>query len=767
MAQSDNQFVSFFKRLQESNAIRVFDRQESFTVHGKDALFVADHVYKTSTVIKYHGSSSLETCSLNKLSLGSFFRDCLKLGLHIEMWEQQDREWICTKRYIHSDLTQSTIMAVRITDQVSVAFTDSTNHRILFVSEFTDDTLLSNLESLLVQNDVKECLISDDSLELEKLERILTRCQISFSMLPKSQFKTDNIQQDLETLLESDVTVLSRPELELTQAMGCLQCLIEYLSILKDETNHHGYTLQKANLQFMKLDAAAVLALNLKALPRDGNNKTMNLFGLLDQCKTQQGSRLLSQWIRQPLLDIRQIEHRLDLVNLFFQADAFRQALQSFPDLHRLGKRFLKKSANLQDVIRMYQMCTALPLLYGEIQGYDDEGAQLLRNTFALPLSKSINQLAKFVELVETTVDLEAADNHEYIVKTDFDPNLLAIKEKMTSVLNGIQPEAEKIAIKLQLEFGKKLKFEKNAIYGYHLRLSRNDAKKIQGDASYIELTTQKAGVLFTTTTIKRLSADYDDLQEEYQKYSKTIAADVIRITGSYFPAFEDLNYTLALLDVLVSFAHVSKHAPTPFVRPKVVQEGMLSPNMGGKSTFIRQIGVICLMAQIGCFVPCDSCQVPILDAILARVGAGDSQLKGISTFMAEMLETSSILKTATNNSLIIIDELGRGTSTSDGYGLARVKNYHVTALADEKAQNLTLLYKIAEGVCDQSFGIHVASLAKFPSSVIQMAKRKAETLESNPKRTQDLSGVRSYLDKFRQLNGNQLQEGLQDLLEH
>lgn len=303
------------------------------------------------------------------------------------------------------------------------------------------------------------------------------------------------------------------------------------------------------------------------------------------------------------------------------------------------------------------------------------------------------------------------------------------------------------------------------------------------------------------------MNDDYRSLSQEYAQTQSRLVQDVLEIAASYAPPLEQLNVVLAHLDVTISLAQVSSQAPIPYTRPRVVSSDealrveasrhpcvevqdemhfipndvqmepgkssflvITGPNMGGKSTYLRQIGLLTVLAQMGCYVPAaEGAQIPVCDAILARVGAGDSQLRGVSTFMAEMLETATILKTATRDSLVLIDELGRGTSTYDGFGLAwaisewivkelrckcvfathfhemtnlakewpDVQNMHVLAHvaprdgdASRLDRDITLLYKVEPGSSDQSYGIQIAELADFPPRVIRLAKRKAEELE-------------------------------------
>ncbi|KAK2800792.1 MutS-like protein [Onygenales sp. PD_10] len=865
-------FIRFFRSLpskDDESTVRVFDRGDFYTAHGSDAEYIARTVYKTTSVLRTLGrsdSSGLPSVTMTVTVFRNFLREALfRLSKRVEVWASQGggkANWKLAKQASPGNLqdvedelgaggaamdSSPIILAVKVSAKatearhVGVCFADA-SVRELGVSEFVDNDLYSNFESLVIQLGVKECLITAETqkkdVELGKLRSILDSCGIAISQRPIGDFGMKDIEQDLSRLLRDERAAGTLPQTDLKLAMGSAAALIKYLGAMSDPSNFGQYQLYQHDLsQYMKLDSAALRALNLMPGPRDGA-KNMSLYGLLNHCKTPVGSRLLAQWLKQPLMNHEEIEKRQQLVEAFVVDTELRQTMQedhlrSIPDLYRLAKRFQRNLANLEDVVRVYQVVIRLPGFISTLEGVMDEQYQTpLETEYATKLRNLSDSFGKLAEMVETTVDLDALDHHEFIIKPEFDDSLRIIRKKLDKIKYEMDVEHRRVGKDLNQDIDKKLFLEAHRVHGHCFRLTRNEAGCIRNKREYQECSTQKNGVYFTTSTMQSLRREHDQLSENYNRTQTGLVQEVVNVAASYCPLLEQLASVLAHLDVIVSFAHVSVHAPTAYVRPKMHPRGtgntvlkearhpcmemqddisfitndvslirdessfliITGPNMGGKSTYIRQIGVIALMAQTGCFVPCSEAELTIFDSILARVGASDSQLKGVSTFMAEMLETANILKSATSESLIIIDELGRGTSTYDGFGLAwaisehivteircfalfathfheltaleeryanSVKNLHVVAFIgdgseekqshspNKKKREVTLLYRVEPGVCDQSFGIHVAELVRFPEKVVNMARQKAEELEDFTSSTADNEKQAGTLDGY------------------
>ncbi|KAL5514499.1 hypothetical protein ACEPAG_2588 [Sanghuangporus baumii] len=860
--QVDVGFISFFSKLppKRADTIRLFDRRDFFSAHGDDAMYIAMHVFRTQSVLKYLGSGGkaggLPSVTMSNNVATAFLRDALTaLQLRIEIWTSEggkkntkfklekeaspgNLQAVEDLLFVNTDLLSAPIvMAVKIgasstiagpsnakSKTVGVAFAD-TSVREIGVSEFVDSDLFSNVESLVIQLSVKEAVIpmssksgnTDRDLELNKLKGVFERCGVVITERKQSDFAAKNIEQDLALLVKSEADVditATIPELNSTSsASSALSALISYLSLLGDTSNHNAYTLKTHDLsQFMRLDASALRALGLVG---DGTTagKNTTLHGLLNKCKTGQGTRLLSRWLKQPLVNLHEIQKRLDLVQTFIHDSNTRRTLQDdflrmMPDMHRISKRFQRSVATLEDVVRVYQAAQKLSGLIDALEAVETENldhSRLVEEVYLVKFKEHSQNLEKYSEMVEQTLDLDELSSHNFVIKPDYDDKLRELADKLMEIRDGLDTEHRKVGRNLSLELDKKLHLENSQQYGYCFRITKSDAKVLHDQEGFIELGTNKSGVYFTTRKLKDLAADYQEITDSYSRTQSGLVKEVVNIAATYTPVLEALDDQIAHLDVIISFAHVSVNAPEEYVRPRLLPKGggslilknarhpllevqddisfipndnemikgesefqiITGPNMGGKSTYIRQVGVIALMAQTGCFVPCSEAQLPIFDSILCRVGAGDSQLKGVSTFMAEMLETATILKSATQDSLIIIDELGRGTSTYDGFGLAwaisehiasqihafclfathfheltaldqqipHVKNLHVVAHVSKTGESthdrdITLLYKVEPGICDQSFGIHVAELANFPESVVKLAKRKADELE-------------------------------------
>ncbi|KAI9292899.1 DNA mismatch repair protein [Neoconidiobolus thromboides FSU 785] len=875
---NDTGFCEFVKNLETlEDTIRLFERSggDFYTLHGEDAFYAAEQIYKTKTVVKYLGggiNTGLPSLSLSKLACENFLKGQMN-SKRIEIWSNNDGKkqngWKIIKKATPGNLdaledllfdnfeptTAPTVLAIKLGNTVKggkvigTCFIDN-NEGIISISEFIDNEIFNNFESLLIQTGAMECIIpSEESYELEKIKTILNRCNIMITTAKKSEYSLKDIEENFKTLLIADSLPLNNlSEYDMKLGLASAACLISYLGLLQDSSNENRFLLKTHDLsQYMKLDGSALIALNLLPDKNSSRQKTMSLYGLLNQCYTAMGSRLLYQWLKQPLIKLEDINLRLDLVESFIDDHTTRDSICSnvlkvTPDLNGLAKKFRKNRATLQDVVRIYQFILKLPDMIEMLN--NSQNIQLIRSVYSVKLEEYYEGLEKLKELVETTIDLERLDQHIYQIKSEFSEELEQISQQIKEIESNFQLEYEKVANKLGLEVDRKLKYENSSTYGHCFRLSRTDAVVLRSyQKDFIELAVQKAGTYFTTLKMKNLNEEYQDLNAMYNKIQSTLVKEVLEIVKSYTVTFELLNALVAHLDLIISFANVAINSNPAYVRPQfstndnqrelnligsrhpclevqpevnfipndasMIQNQrefliVTGPNMGGKSTYIRQIGMVSLMAQIGCYVPCDSANLPIFDCILARIGANDSQLKGMSTFMVEMLETSTILKSATENSLIIIDELGRGTSTHDGFGLAwsisdyicnqcksmclfathfheltklkeeipKVANLHVKVHLNQNSEldsNLTLLYKIEEGSCDQSLGIQVAKIAGFPKVVTDLATHKVNELENGNQRLitkeqkENIESImREYILKYK---ANQLDSSIKSKL--
>lgn len=533
----------------------------------------------------------------------NFLREALfRLGKRVEVWANSGRmSWKIIKQASPGNLQDieeelggqfdaaPIILAVKVSAKgsearnVGVCFADA-SVRELGVSEFLDNDLYSNFESLLIQLGVKECLVqvdkSEKDVEMGKLKAIIDSCGIAISERALGDFGTKDIDQDLARLLKDEKAAGTLPQTDLKLAMGSAAALIKYLGVMHDSSNFGQYQLYQHDLsQFMKLDAPALKALNLMPGPRDGL-KTMSLYGLLNHCKTPVGSRLLAQWLKQPLMSKVEIEKRQQLVEAFVEDTELRQTIQeenmrSIPDLYRLAKRFQRKLAGLEDVVRAWQVVTALPGFINTLEAVmDEQYKDPLDEAYTSKLREYSESLGRLQEMVETTVDLDAAQNHEYIIKPEFDDGLRIIRKKLDKLKYDMDQEHKSASKDLGQEIDKKLFLENHKVHGWCMRLTRTEAGCIRNNKRYQECSTQKNGVYFTTQKLQSIRREFDQLSENYNRTQSSLVNEVVSVAASYCPVIELLAGVLAHMDVIVSFAHCSVHAPTSYVRPKMHPRG-------------------------------------------------------------------------------------------------------------------------------------------------------------------------------------------------
>ena len=665
--------------------------------------------------------------------------------------------------------------------------------RELSVCEFSDNggaNQLPVLESILLQLQPSEvCAFVHNHAGLARVvSEIVTSCPVYFMTSAPSNIDDGLVESDLVRLLpKTTVGLSSCPAFKSELVRKAFLSLIGQFRILSKSENFNACTLVEFPTDgvYLRLDRASFNALNLFA---KGVGASCSLFGLLNKCKTRMGSRRLEQWIRQPLVDSMVIKDRHDVVETLAGSARVRHSIQAqrlarIPDLDLIKVKLGNGTSSLEDLVKVYEGIVAVNCLIDDFKPL----GETVSRVFVVPLEKLVGQLEGFMRLLETTLDLNMASSGVFRIDAKFDPSLGELGQQRDSVQGRME--------KLRLSVARKAGVDNLKIseclqpYGMGFRVVRKSMQAIQALGSkYKQVQINKAEYLFTCQELVELVDELKTIEAEYDKKSSQVLRKIISVASSYYGVLSGLSDLIGQLDVLNAFAVAA--VTWRLVRPKLAVDGnrglilkncrhllvevraaetgardyipnnvemstegnmqvITGPNMGGKSTYIRSVGLCVLMNQIGCFVPCDAgSQLPIFNSIMCRVGASDAQVRGISTFMQEMIEAGCIVNAANDKSLVIIDELGRGTSTQDGFGLAwavskylkeesksyvlfathfhelaklpGAKNRHVAALVDDKG--LTLLYEVRDGPTSNSFGTNVAELAGFPKDVIQNA---------------------------------------------
>ncbi len=510
--------------------------------------------------------------------------------------------------------------------------------------------------------------------------------------------------------------------------------------------------------------------------------KTYSLLWLLDKNKTAMGSRFLKNSIENPLVDKDEINKRLDMVEKlrteFILKDELKLLLDEVYDLERLSSRISYGNLNGRDLLQLKNSLKVLPDI-----------SSILKQ---IEFSKDLVDLSEIYELLEKSINEDApiTIKEGNLIKPGYNSELDELKEIRSGskdfILTLEAEEKEKTGIK-------NLKVGFNKVFGYYIEVSKGQVHLIKDDFGYDRKQTLANCERFITPLLKEkeniiLGAEEKIVNLEYKlfmdireivrryidkiQYNAKVIAEVDFYQGLATVA-EDNNYVRPIMvddfNVKISDSRhpvVEKVLKGTYVPNDIIMNNetdillITGPNMAGKSTYMRQFAILVVMMQIGSFVPCKSCSMPLFDKIFTRIGASDDLVSGESTFMVEMKEASLALKNATKNSLILFDELGRGTATYDGMSLAQaileyihsevkcktmfsthyheltdlskqlsnLKNIHVSAV--EEKGNITFLHKIKNGPVDKSYGIHVASLAKLPDVVIERAEEILSTHE-------------------------------------
>jgi len=685
--------------------------------------------------------------------------------------------------YIISVLTNDTTLAFTVAD-VSTGY--------FAVSQIETEDKEKTLQDELAKLQPSECILPDALYNDSDLLKMLT-AQTGLNIFPFSSWEV--YAHDAKKIVKKHFGVTTLESFGVKDHHAALQTAAALLGYLKETQKGNISHIKKltslSNDDGLVLDRSTMINLELFSTIREHDTKG-SLLAVMDETITAMGGRLLKQWMKKPLNGKDAIEKRLNAVQTFMNASLLRGQIRELfaqiPDIERLLSRLSVNLGNARDLVNLklaLQTILAARTLIDEI---DDPFIKQQRKAIAKDLRTIVSYITDMIA-EEPPITIREGRMIKVGVNKQLDILRKTTESSREWIMELEKKEREKTGIS-------SLKVRFNKVFGFYIEVSKTNVDKVP--KNYNRKQTLVNGERFITEELKHHEEIILTAEEKINALEYEIFLTVLNFVLQHTEDIQNAAQSIAVMDCITTFAHLSEK--NRYTRPKLLYSGEMrikqgrhpvveklleenpfvpndvildninqqlllitGPNMAGKSVFIRQVALMVLMAQMGCFVPAASAHLSIVDKIFVRSGASDVITSGLSTFMVEMVETAYILNNATKNSLIIMDEIGRGTSTYDGISIAwavaeylvskikpspktlfathyhelqaleekypkHIKNYHM-AVTEEKGEPI-FLHTLLPGGASHSFGVAVAKLAGVPQSVIDKAYEILQTLE-------------------------------------
>lgn len=751
----------------------------------------ASKILEITLTARDGGAEKIPMCGVPFHSSAGYIDTLVNNGYKVAICEQvsEPGQGKIVERKVVQVITPGTYMNYKNYDEnnfLGSAYIKDNNIYFAFCDIMTGDsrcTILKTMEDLqdeVLKNNIKEVI----SIEGQKLDisAYITEVQESDNI---SKNKTNNLK-DKNLKLCADILL---DYIEKTQNKD--------ISSLKDfEVYFKDKFVYMTNYSIRNLEVTQNMA---------NGSKKGSLLSIVDKTSTAAGSRKLKNWLENPLLDINEIKKRQEIVGDFvkhyFEKSDVKTSLKEVYDLERISTKVSYNIVSPKELLNLKKTLKQIPQIKNILKGFDSEKL--------VDIANNIDELEDLHDFLEKTIHEEAGQTVKdgNVIKLGFNEELDSYKNASKNgnkVLLEIE-EREKNRTGI-----KNLKVGYNKIFGYFIEISKVGLKSVDPtELGYHRKQTLSNCERFISEELKQVEEHIVNSKTKIEELELQLFQEVKIKIHEYIPRLQRVANTLSDIDVFISLSDVAEEygyvkpdfndnnvidivdGRHPIVERNVSADSYISndckvekdenillitgPNMSGKSTYMRQLALIVILAQIGSFVPASSASLPIFDKIFTRIGASDDLAGGKSTFMVEMIEAKNALVESTANSLLIFDEIGRGTSTYDGIALAQsileyinntikcktlfsthyheltklenitegIKNIHVSAKEDHG--KLIFLYKINEGPIEKSYGIHVAQLAHLPNDVINGANKILKELENGNKGSEDLVNSESY----------------------